>query len=59
MILSHILSQINFDKASNCLHCITPSSERSVNDLRCSSFKSLRTEKPNSTVAVLGNVVIP
>src|SRR6266496_693944 len=42
---------------SNCLHCIIPSKEISINDCRYSSFSHPRTEKSDSTVPVFGNIV--
>src|SRR5579859_2466922 len=45
------------DIKSNCLHCMIPSSDRSVNDFLYSSFSQPSTEKSDSTVAVLGKIV--
>ena len=45
------------DIKSNCLHCMIPSSDRSVNDFLYSSFSQLNIENSDSTVAVLGKIV--
>ena len=47
-----------FDKLfnnSNCFHCIIPSSDKFVNDLRYSSAAQPRIEESDSTVAVFWN----
>src|SRR2546423_9601902 len=44
--------QTSPDSQFTCLHCIIPSSDKSVNDIRYSSFSQPNLEKSDSTVAV-------